>query len=155
MNGVSHAYSLGTINTARRLHSRLRRASRYLAAQSCTCTPPLRNQRIVQSLTYRWPPRLAASSFLLTYRCCHNAGLLRPNLILSALICRTFTGAPPMRYPKPKKNGDKLAVLVLVVFGLCLLAMPFLPAAQRPFNWGFSSDWSCTNQSVEVSCQRK
>ena len=35
-----------------------------------------------------------------------------------------------MRYPRPKKNGDKLAVLVLVVFGLCLLAMPFLPAAR-------------------------
>ena len=25
-----------------------------------------------------------------------------------------------MRYPRPKKNGDKLAVLVLVVFGFAV-----------------------------------
>jgi hypothetical protein len=60
-----------------------------------------------------------------------------------------------MRYQRPKASGDVLAVALLVVFGLFLLFIVLLPTPQRRFNWGFGSQWECTNQNLDVSCQRK
>jgi hypothetical protein len=57
------------------------------------------------------------------------------------------------------RRGDLKAILLLAAFGLVLLSMavasPLLPQSKGYFNWGFGRDWTCTNQSVGVSCLRK
>jgi hypothetical protein len=61
-----------------------------------------------------------------------------------------------MRFQRPKKSGDMLAVVVLVAFGLALLLMIFLPIPSGRFNWGFGPQWDCDNHNIiDMVCQRK
>jgi hypothetical protein len=64
-----------------------------------------------------------------------------------------------MRLQRPGKNGDKGAIILLAVFVLAILSMPFLiprlPVTSRLFNWGFGPGWHCTTDSIEPICQRK
>jgi hypothetical protein len=59
------------------------------------------------------------------------------------------------RMKRPGKNGDKIAIAMLAAFLLFVCLLPFLPPPKHPFNWGFSSRWTCANQSLEVTCQRR
>lgn len=62
-----------------------------------------------------------------------------------------------MRFQRPKKSGDVLAIMVLVAFGLVLLsAAIILPGTRGRFNWGFGPQWDCGNHSpIDMSCQLK
>lgn len=57
------------------------------------------------------------------------------------------------------QRGDVRAILLLAAFGLILLfGTVFITSFSRPggyFNWGFDGNWTCTDQSVDVSCLRK
>jgi hypothetical protein len=60
-----------------------------------------------------------------------------------------------MRSLRPTKKSDAIALTVLAIFGLFLLSLPFLPVPKHHFNWGFGSNWACTNQGIDVTCLRK
>jgi hypothetical protein len=62
------------------------------------------------------------------------------NLAVSRFVERaestaTF-GDRPMRFQRPRKSGDVLAIVVLMAFGLTLLLLAmFLPTQHGRFNW--------------------
>jgi hypothetical protein len=60
-----------------------------------------------------------------------------------------------MRLKRPGKYGDVVAALIIFFIGMFLLVMVHLPDPKRPFNWGFNSNWTCTPQSLDVTCQLK
>lgn len=61
-----------------------------------------------------------------------------------------------MRFQRPKRSGDGLAIAVLVAFGLVLLLATQLPTTRGRFNWGFGPRWDCGNHDlIDMSCQLK
>lgn len=59
-----------------------------------------------------------------------------------------------MRFQRPEKNGDVLAIAVLVIGGLFLLLVALLPTPKGRFNWGFGPQWDCRNSNpIDMSCQ--
>jgi hypothetical protein len=60
-----------------------------------------------------------------------------------------------MRFQRPRKSGNALAIAVLVMGGLFLLLV-VLSAPKGRFNWGFGPQWDCGNSNpIDVSCQLK
>lgn len=62
-----------------------------------------------------------------------------------------------MLMKRPTKRSERIGSAGLVVFaiGMLVLALTSDPADHsHRFNWGFGPNWQCTNQNLEVSCQR-
>ena len=62
-----------------------------------------------------------------------------------------------MRMKHPTKRSERIGIAALAVFAVGMLALAFTSEPvdhSRRFNWGFGPNWTCTNQSLDVSCQR-